>query len=57
MFLTGADLRNAGLDNFDLFGASLAFANMSDVNPQDTDLPKAFLTCANLTNARLARPT
>ncbi|MDQ1051849.1 pentapeptide repeat-containing protein [Streptomyces sp. V4I2] len=52
-FLTGADLRHAGLENFDLFGASLDFANMSDVNLQDTDLQRAFLTGANLTNARL----
>lgn len=52
-FLTGADLRQAGLENYDLFGADLENANMSDVNLQDTDLRKAFLTGANLTNARL----
>ncbi|WP_405639195.1 pentapeptide repeat-containing protein [Streptomyces sp. NBC_00019] len=52
-FLTGADLRHAGLENFDLFGASLDNANMSDVNLQDTDLRHAFLGGANLTNARL----
>ncbi|MFG2732833.1 pentapeptide repeat-containing protein [Streptomyces canus] len=52
-FLTGADLRHAGLENFDLFTASLDLANMSDANLQDTDLREAFLTDANLTNARL----
>ncbi|MCX5336545.1 pentapeptide repeat-containing protein [Streptomyces sp. NBC_00140] len=52
-FLTGADLRHAGLENYDLFDASLNLANMSDANLQDTDLRNAFLTDANLTNARL----
>ncbi|MBT2393369.1 pentapeptide repeat-containing protein [Streptomyces sp. ISL-1] len=50
---TGADLRAAGLENFDLFGASLDYANMPGVNLQNTDLRQAFLGRAILTDARL----
>ncbi|WP_328413545.1 pentapeptide repeat-containing protein [Streptomyces violaceus] len=51
--LTGADLRDAGLENFDLSGASLDNANMSGVRLPNADLRHAFLGGANLTNARL----
>ncbi|MCX4993314.1 MULTISPECIES: pentapeptide repeat-containing protein [unclassified Streptomyces] len=52
-FFTGADLRDAGLENFDLSGASLDNANMSGVKLPNADLRHAFLGSANLTNARL----
>ncbi|WP_406263068.1 pentapeptide repeat-containing protein [Streptomyces sp. NBC_00191] len=52
-FFTGADLRDAGLENFDLSGASLDNANMSGVKLPNADLRHAFLGGANLTNARL----
>ncbi|MCX5255065.1 pentapeptide repeat-containing protein [Streptomyces canus] len=52
-FFTGADLRDAGLENFDLSGASLDDANMSGVKLLNADLRHAFLGGANLTSARL----
>ncbi|HEY9368232.1 pentapeptide repeat-containing protein [Streptomyces sp.] len=50
---TGADLRDAGLENFDLSGASLVKANMLGVKLPNADLRHAFLGGANLTDARL----
>lgn len=50
---TGADLRAAGLENFDLFGAFLDHANMPAVNLQNADLRHAFLGGAVLTDAHL----
>ncbi|MEU8525853.1 MULTISPECIES: pentapeptide repeat-containing protein [Streptomyces] len=50
---TGADLRDAGLENFDLSGASLDHANMAGVKLPNADLRRAFLGGANLTDALL----
>ncbi|MER5468927.1 pentapeptide repeat-containing protein [Streptomyces sp. NPDC002685] len=50
---TGADLRDAGLENFDLSGASLDNANMSGVKLPNAVLRHAFLGGANLTDAHL----
>ncbi|CAM5456794.1 pentapeptide repeat-containing protein [Streptomyces purpurascens] len=52
-FFTGADLRDAGLENFDLSGASLDDANMSGAKLPNAVLRHAFLGGADLTNAFL----
>ncbi|MEU0068630.1 pentapeptide repeat-containing protein [Streptomyces sp. NPDC006332] len=54
---TGADLRDAGLEHFDLFGASLDDANMPAANLQDTDLRQAFLAGAVSPTRAWVRPS